>query len=142
LAVYYETEFGLSMAEWRVLVHLSRCPLVSEREIHNCVNLEKSRVSRAVRKLEVRKMLRKSESAQDQRLPNIALTAKGRDVLAKIVTFALSFEKTLMAALEQQEADVLESTFETLHHVLDSDPHAGLRSRLDVPAALPANGSV
>ncbi len=142
LAVYYETEFGLSMAEWRVLVHLSRCPLVSVREIHNCVNLEKFRVSRAVRKLEVRKMLRKSESAQDQRLLNIALTAKGRDVLAQIVTFALSFEKTLMAALEQQEADVLKSTFETLHRVLDSDPQAGLHSRLDVTAALPAKGPV
>ena len=87
-------------------------------------------------------MQRKSESAQDKRLLNIALTAKGRDVLAKIVTFALSFEKTLMAALEQQEADVLKSTFETLHRVLDSDPHAGLRSRLDVPAALPAKGPV
>jgi DNA-binding MarR family transcriptional regulator len=141
LAVYYETEFGLSMAEWRVLVHLSRCPLVSVREIHNCVNLEKSRVSRAVRKLEVRKMLRKSESTQDHRLLNIALTAKGRNVLAKILTFALSFEKTLLAALEPQDADVLKSAFETLHCALDGDPQAGLRSILDVPTALAAKGS-
>lgn len=137
LAVYYGTEFGLSMAEWRVLVHLSRCPLVSVREIHNCVNLEKSRVSRAVRKLEVRKMLRKSESAQDHRLLNLALTAKGRNVLEKIVTFALTFEQTLMTALGPQEADMLKSGFEKLHQALDSDPYARPRSMLDLPTPIP-----
>ena len=133
LAVYYETEFGLSMAEWRVLVHLSRCPLVSVREIHNCANLEKSRVSRAVTKLEVRKMLRKTESAQDHRLLNLALTAKDRDVLEKIVTFALSFEQTLMTALGPQDADMLKSGFETHHVAFDSDPNARPHSMLDMP---------
>jgi len=133
LAVFYESEFDLSMAEWRVLVHLSRCPLVSVREIHNCVNLEKSRVSRAVSKLERRDLVRKTASKSDQRLLDISLTETGTLVLSEILAFALSFERTLIEALPQPEAMALQSGFERLHTVLDNDPLARPRSKLDLP---------
>lgn len=132
LAVYYESEFSLSMAEWRVLVHLSRCPLVSVREIHNCVNLEKSRVSRAVSKLEARKLVRKTASRSDQRLLNISLTDAGTQVLSQILEFALSFEQKLTAALPHPEAMALQAGFERLHCVLDDDPLARPRPKLDL----------
>ncbi len=53
LSVEYGRSHGLVVAEWRVLVHLLRCGAVSVRDIHNCVNLEKPRVSRAVSRLEM-----------------------------------------------------------------------------------------
>ena len=68
LSVEYGRTHGLSMAEWRVLVHLQRCGQVSVRDIHNCVNLDKPRVSRAVARLEAEALVKKLDGQGDGRL--------------------------------------------------------------------------
>lgn len=92
LSRVYGAEAGLSVAEWRVMVHLSRCHQVSVREIHTCVNLDKSRVSRAVTRLESAGLLRKTGSVTDQRLLEISLSDDGWSLLDRILPPAAAYE--------------------------------------------------
>ncbi|WP_068113262.1 MarR family winged helix-turn-helix transcriptional regulator [Tropicimonas marinistellae] len=131
LSVVYAERFGLTIPEWRVLVHLSRCQMVSVREIHNCVNLEKPRVSRAVAKLEAAGLVEKVASEADQRLVEISLTEAGRQVLNSIVPEAQALEGRLLAALSAEESALFVAMMERLHGVLDNDPQAPRRSRMD-----------
>lgn len=61
----YERSHGITMPEWRVLVHLARSKEASVREIHTYANLEKPRVSRAVSKLVAAGLARKGQSQTD-----------------------------------------------------------------------------
>ena len=67
LSVEYGRMHGLSVAEWRVLVHLQRSGPLSVRDIHLCVNLDKPRVSRAVARLEAVGFVRKESGQSDGR---------------------------------------------------------------------------
>jgi len=133
LSLIYGAEAGISVAEWRVMVHLVRCHEVSVREIHNCVNLDKPRVSRAVSRLTEAGLVAKTGSATDQRLLSISLTEAGRTLLNRILPPALAYESRLVSALSPEEQATLTTIMEKLHRVMDADPEARPRSRLDLP---------
>ena len=132
LAIEYERMHDLSVAEWRVLVHLLRCQEVSVREIHNCVNLDKPRVSRAVSRLEAAGLVAKMQDGNDARLVAISLTDQGRAALDDILPEAMAVEKQLVNSLTNEELELLCSIMEKLHEVLDRDPNARPRSRMDL----------
>ena len=132
LSVEYERTHGLSVAEWRVLAHLSRCGAVSIRDIHNCVNLEKPRVSRAVSRLEETGLVQKLPAALDGRLVAISLTAAGQSVLADLVPMAQSIEQRLRDAVGPEDLKTFFKVMEQMHAALDKDPAARSRSRMDL----------
>ncbi len=132
IAAVYEKRFGINAAEWRVIAHLARCRSVSVREIHNCVNLEKPRVSRAVSRLEAARIVEKAENASDRRLVEISLTRKGWRVYNEIAPIAVNFEADLLGALTQEERLSLHRVFNKLHDYLDHDALAPRRSALDI----------
>lgn len=133
LSLIYGAEAGITVAEWRVMVHLARCREVSVREIHNCVNLDKPRVSRAVSRLTEAGLVAKTGSATDQRLLSISLTEEGQGLLARILPPARAYEHRLLQALSSEEQATLSTIMEKLHRVMDTDPDARPRSRLDLP---------
>lgn len=132
LSVDYERMHKLTMAEWRVLVHLMRCAEVSVREIHDCVNLDKPRVSRAVARLEQAGLVRKGQGETDGRLVAVSLTGKGRSVLADILPTAQAVEDHLISSLSDAEYESLCAIMEKLHTTLDQDPRAKPRARMDL----------
>jgi DNA-binding MarR family transcriptional regulator len=115
------------------MVHLARCREVSVREIHNCVNLDKPRVSRAVSRLTEAGLVAKTGSATDQRLLSISLTEEGQGLLARILPPARAYERRLLQALSPEEQATLSTIMEKLHRAMDTDPDARPRSRLDLP---------
>lgn len=131
LSAVYEKEHGLTIPEWRVIAHLGRCTRASVRDFHNCVNMEKPRVSRAIAKLERSGLVKKSPGEDDQRLIEVSLTDQGRRTLEAIVPEALEFQHDLLGALSEEEVRQLVSLMERLHAKLDTDPLAPRRSRQD-----------
>lgn len=95
----YQREFGLSIPEWRVLAHLAQSDAVSVREIHERVDMDKSKVSRAAARLEASGMIEKRENPDDRRLLDMRLTAKGRDLIARIVPIADAYQAEIIAQL-------------------------------------------
>ncbi|WP_416882731.1 MarR family winged helix-turn-helix transcriptional regulator [Marivita sp.] len=132
LSVEYGRTHGLAVAEWRVLVHLLRCGAVSIRDIHNCVNLEKPRVSRAVSRLEAEGLVQKTQGDGDGRLVAISLTDAGRTALADIIPAATRIERHLTDAVSSEDLDTFFHVMERMHAVLDADPEAKPRTVMDL----------
>lgn len=95
----YKAEFGLTIPEWRVLAHLAQSDAVSVREIHERVDMDKSKVSRAAARLESQGMIEKRENQGDRRLLDMRLTPKGRDLIARIMPIADTYQAEIIAQL-------------------------------------------
>jgi len=121
LSVAYGRSHGLSVAEWRVLVHLRAAGQVSVRDIETCVNLEKSRVSRAVARLQSAGLVKKAVGQGDGRLVAISLTQEGGTALDDILPVVLGIEAKLLSDLTAQEREVLSRVIEKLHVALDQE---------------------
>lgn len=129
LSVAYGRSHGLTVAEWRVLVHLQRGGEVSIRDIQRYVNLEKPRVSRAVARLGSSGLVRKSAGQGDGRLVSISLTDRGREALAGIIPVVMGIEARLVAGVTAEEMETFSTVLEKIHAALDADEAA--RPRLD-----------
>jgi DNA-binding MarR family transcriptional regulator len=98
-ATLYRDRFGLSVAEWRVLAHLSRTGPVSVREITARVDLDKSRVSRAAKALAARGLVTRAAASADRRLVALDLTAEGHALMTELAVLARAFEADLAARM-------------------------------------------
>jgi DNA-binding MarR family transcriptional regulator len=98
-ARYYRREYGISVAEWRVVAHLSQDSSVSVREIGERVGMDKPKVSRAASRLEAAGYLSKSVNKTDRRLVRLSLTRKGREMIEALAPVARRFEAEIIQAL-------------------------------------------
>lgn len=97
----YILRFGLNNAEWRIIAHLSQeTETISIREIYQKVDLEKSKVSRAVSKLAKRKLLSKKVNLSDKRLVDLKLTKVGREIIDEMTEIAMDFEARFLQKIE------------------------------------------
>ncbi|MEJ1156967.1 MarR family winged helix-turn-helix transcriptional regulator [Prosthecomicrobium sp. N25] len=103
LAGVYEARFGISIPEWRVIAHLAQNRNVSVREIHERVDMDKSKVSRAAARLESVGLIEKKVNPADRRLVELRLTRKGHKLFAEIVPLALDYEARLLSALTPED---------------------------------------
>ena len=95
----YQHKFGISVAEWRVVAHLSQAGTVSVREIHERVDMDKSKVSRAASRLEATGYITKTANPEDGRLVALALTAKGRAMIDDLAPLARAYQDSVLAEL-------------------------------------------
>jgi DNA-binding MarR family transcriptional regulator len=98
-AARYSREFGLTIPEWRVLAHLAKGDAVSVRDIHERVDMDKPKVSRAASHLEEKGLVRKTGHKGDGRLVSLTLTAEGRKVMAQLIPMALAYQAELLGEL-------------------------------------------
>jgi DNA-binding MarR family transcriptional regulator len=95
----YRAQFGLTIPEWRVLAHLARGTAVSVRDIHEQVQMDKPKISRAASALEQAGLVAKVGHATDGRLVALSLTPKGRALVARLIPMALDYQAALVASL-------------------------------------------
>jgi len=95
MARRYRDEFGISVPEWRVLVHVADAGSVSIRDINTRVHLEKSKASRAASRLEAAGLLKKEVDAHDRRLVALTLTGEGRALMDRLTVIAQDYQARL-----------------------------------------------
>lgn len=120
-AAIYQQHFAISIAEWRVLAHLSAGAPVSVREIHERAHMEKSRVSRAASRLVQAGFVRKSDNEQDRRLVTLSLTPKGVALMAELAPVAAEFEAQVLAQIGA-EAPQFRGALEALLRAATPEP--------------------
>lgn len=98
-AELYQESYGITIPEWRVVAHLSQSGTVSVREIHERVNMDKSRVSRAASRLEDSGYITKATNPKDKRLVALTLTPKGQAMVDDLAPRAKAFEAAFLARL-------------------------------------------
>lgn len=117
---HYRERYGISVAEWRVVAHLSQQTAVSVREIHDRVGMDKPKVSRAASRLEAGGYLSKVVNENDRRLVELSLTEKGHEMIADLAPIAAAYQAELMTALGARAEDFV-STVEELTRALEPE---------------------
>ena len=103
LAGIYADEFDLTIAEWRVLAHLAEHATLTAAAIATFTGMEKSKVSRAVGRLETRGVLTWCTAAKDSRAKDLSLTDSGRELYRQVVPRVLAWEQQLLEGLSAAE---------------------------------------
>lgn len=103
----YGREFGISLPEWRVLIHLNAEEKISVRDIYNRVELDKVSISRAAKSLEIKGLIVKEMDDNDRRLVSLSLTKQGKLFVRAIVPVALQYEKKVCSCLTEEEEQQL-----------------------------------
>jgi DNA-binding MarR family transcriptional regulator len=103
LAAVYEARFKISIPEWRLIAHLAQNRNISVREIHERVDMDKAKISRAAARLEALGFVEKAINEGDRRLVALRLTRKGRNLFAEIEPLALGYERDALAILSPPE---------------------------------------
>lgn len=99
LAREYRDRFGISIPDWRVLVHLAAEDGASVRDIEQKVVMEKSKVSRAATRLVERGLLARNKNENDGRLVHLSLTKTGKDLMEELLPLATAFQQRIEAVL-------------------------------------------
>ena len=111
LAAQYEQRYDISVAEWRVLVHLTQQTKISVRDIFTRVDMDRARVTRAVQRLAACGYVSKLVNQDDRRLVKLALTKSGTALASELSALAAGFEAEIMAALPDGSRDQLMAQF-------------------------------
>ena len=123
LARQYRDRFGITIPEWRVLVHLAHSGRVSVRDIEARVAMERYEVSRAAGRLREAGLVDRRGNPDDRRLVVLSLTAKGRALMAELLPLARAYQAEMerrlgpalagldagLAALLEEDADWAET---------------------------------
>ena len=120
LAAQYEQRYDISVAEWRVLVHLTQQTEISVRDIFTRVDMDRARVTRAVQRLAARGYVSKLVNQDDRRLVKLALPTSGTALASELSALAASFEAEIMAALPDGSRDQLMAQFNRIEAAIDS----------------------
>ncbi len=106
-AKIYKDRFGLLRTEWRVLFHLGQMGESTATEIGLRSKIHKTKISRAVARLEKRRLLKRTRSETDRRREFIRLTPAGKKMFVELSRAADKYNETLMKKLEPAEQALL-----------------------------------
>lgn len=92
----YERRFGLRNTDLRILNILDGGEPISVNEISRRTHIDKAWISRSIRQLENKKLVKRKSSRTDSRNTLVTLTAASRKILADVRPIAYAREKALM----------------------------------------------
>ncbi len=104
---HYKDAYGMLRTEWRVLFHLGRYGEMTAKEICSRARIHKTKVSRAVAALEVKRFLEREQMDRDRRHETLRLTRAGRAAFENLYRQAQSFDAALMAEFTDSERATL-----------------------------------
>ncbi len=104
ISAAYRKVHGLSVTQWRVVAILGRFPGLTASEVMLRGVMDKVAISRAVKKLQEKGLVKRSPHSKDRRRMPLNLTrGKGVQLFNEVVPKALAYEQRLLSALSEDE---------------------------------------
>lgn len=103
----YKGRYGMLRTEWRVLFHLGIYGQMTAKDIGARARIHKTKVSRAVRKLQERRFLTRTRDEQDRRVEHLNLTSAGQAAYRDLHSVANSYDQKLSALFPVAEVKML-----------------------------------
>jgi DNA-binding MarR family transcriptional regulator len=114
MVLYVGREFGLNLAEYRILTVLADRDSSSIKDIAAPTSLDKAHVTRALANLFERGMATQVVDPDDRRLRVVELTAAGRAVVAAALPFSLERHERLERCLTATELRIFSKALAVL----------------------------
>ena len=103
IARTYESLFGLSIPEWRLIAVIAEHEGLTQAAICTRTGMDKVTVSRAAIALSARGLVARAPSTTDRRSHDLALTGEGRALYAQVAPKALELENRIFGGLGAEE---------------------------------------
>jgi DNA-binding MarR family transcriptional regulator len=103
IARTYESLFGLSIPEWRLIAVIAEAEPITQAEIGERTRMDKVTVSRAAIALSDRGLLERSPNAADRRSHHLGLSPAGRALYEQVAPKALELEQRIFARFSAAE---------------------------------------
>ena len=103
IARTYESLFGLSIPEWRLIAVIAEHEGLTQAAICTRTGMDKVTVSRAAIALSTRSLIARAPSTTDRRSHDLALTGEGRALYAQVAPKALELENRIFGGLGAEE---------------------------------------
>ena len=103
----YKGRYGMLRMEWRVLFHLGIYGQMTAKEIGQRARIHKTKVSRAVSKLQQRRFLTRERDEADRRVEHLDLTTAGRAAYVDLLVVAQEYDQKLVAQFSDEEVDLI-----------------------------------
>jgi DNA-binding MarR family transcriptional regulator len=110
----YKGRYGMLRNEWRVLFHLGIYGRMTARDISQRAGMHKTKISRAVAKLEQRRFLTRTRDVSDRRRELLDLTTNGRAAYVDLREVAKRYDERLIAHFTPHEAVLLRAMLKNL----------------------------
>lgn len=110
----YAPRFDLNVSQWRMLAAVAQLQPTSVTELTDYSGMDKVTISRAIREMVDRKLVRRELVQRDRRRSMLTLTDEGERIYREIAPAALRFERTLVSALRPDELEQLHSMVDRL----------------------------
>lgn len=114
LSRIYAERHKIGVPEWRVLVTLGECDMMTAKAIGIHSFMHKTKVSRAVALLERRKLVVRRANHDDLREAFLSLTPAGRNIYNELAPIALDFATQLLSAVEPNDRAALDRALRKL----------------------------
>ncbi|MEO0390025.1 MAG: MarR family transcriptional regulator [Pseudomonadota bacterium] len=110
----YRQRYGMLRTEWRVLFHLGIYGQMTASDISARSQLHKTKISRAVARLEQRRYLSRRRDAEDRRVEWLELTAAGQAVYRDLHAVAARYDAGLANDIGEQDIAALRRILQNL----------------------------
>lgn len=119
IARAYQTRFGLTVWEWRVIAVLGDGVARTAQAVCEATAMDKVTVSRAIRALDTRGLVQRHPNASDKRASDVTLTGEGEAIYADVAPLALQYEMDLLDGFTPEERTQIRTLLEKLETRLD-----------------------
>ena len=103
----FAAPFNVSLAEWRILATIGQAGTISSRGLPDRTFMDKSKVSRALIKLEAKKLIAREPNSQDNRSTLLKFTPRGIELYNMLVRLAQDWEANLLSVFSTEEQTTL-----------------------------------
>jgi DNA-binding MarR family transcriptional regulator len=108
MAGSYTQKHDINITEWRILAVLGRYPGLTASQVVEKTAMDKVAISRGVKSLMSRKLLKRQTDPNDRRRRRLYLTnRKGQKVMEQVIPQARQYEQRLLEALDPEETKAL-----------------------------------
>lgn len=114
LSRIYSKDYGISIAQWRVLVWLQAKENVTAQFIADAAQMDKAKTSRAIAGLVQMGIVLRDPNKSDLRENYLRLTARGQTLLAELLPRAQAWEDSWLAVLDPSERQALDAILSRL----------------------------
>jgi DNA-binding MarR family transcriptional regulator len=125
--------FGLKPTDLRILIILGAHQPISVNEVSRRTHIDKAWISRSLRSLLRRKLVKKTAHPADSRASSLSLTRKGEALLRKIAPVAQQYQRQLLQGQRRRDVervlDLLAARAEEMYQRSTSKKNRTIRQR-------------
>ncbi|TXH68644.1 MAG: MarR family transcriptional regulator [Thiothrix sp.] len=106
--------FGVTIPEWRVMVHLNHHGSLTPSELGIATSMDKARVSRALILMDKKALITREVDQRDKRVSHICLTETGKELFIRIEPEVLAWNARLADEMPSSQHDNLLQALKTV----------------------------